>query len=140
MTSRNFRRVGSFIIDASIIGMLYQIITAISLRFITYSFTNIFYDSFVIIFYALIYVVVAVGYQYGCFKLINRSLGKSLMSIYLVSEKGKKVNENEILKREFLKYYLSFVTIGGYLLWQGYQVLILNKQAYHELRSGIRVK
>lgn len=133
-----WKRVGSMIIDLTIINMFISIITWFisPLGFITG--TNIIIDFILVLLYIMMLIAIAYGYQYICIKRWGRSFGKIFLGVRYVNKKGRKPKEKDILKREFLKYYYLYSTlIIGYGVYVVYKVLFTNDKLYHEKKTGV---
>lgn len=126
------KRIGSFVIDLSIVGMFYQMVTFVTTGYFFYTLTNLAYDTFVFITYILLYVTVAVVYQLVCYKVAKGSLGKLLMQVKVVVKKGKRPTVNQMFKRELTKYYLLMCTLGVYGIWQLYVLFNKKENSFHD--------
>ncbi len=111
-----FKRIGSFMIDMSIINMFSRVFYQYILgHFIHITKNNLVYDIFVALFYILIIMAIAIGYQLICYKFIKNSLGKELMQIKYYNSNGTDISLEVLVKREMIKYYLIYVTMLIYV-------------------------
>lgn len=132
-----FFRFGAFMIDMSIINMFSRILYMYILAPYIHLTHNIFLNFVAGVTSILIIIFMGVLYQYICFRLIHNSLGKELLRLRYVREDNKPITVNQLLRREFLKYYMLYATILLYIPYGFYVTHVRQEQMYHEKKSGL---
>lgn len=122
-----WKKVGTFVIDMSIIGMFYQVAMYFVTYFIHPELKNIVYDGAVFILYMLIYIAIATLYQLVSFKLLKQSMGHYFLRLKVCNIDKSERTMNQVFKREFHKYYMLFVTLFTYELYCFYLVVFKNQ-------------
>lgn len=143
MNKEKYARFASFMIDTLIIQMFTLVFyTYIFGAFIHLTFTNIIVDFIVVVFYMMLYIVIALCYQLICYKFLKNSLGKELMRIRYYYEDGSKPSLSEMLRREFIKYYLLYATFFVYGLYSFFRLIMRSETMFtpfHDRKANMYV-
>ncbi|MGL4663146.1 MAG: RDD family protein [Culicoidibacterales bacterium] len=129
-----FARFGSFMIDMSIMNMFAQVLYIYVFGNSLYiTRTNFLHDISVSLFYLLLLISVCVGYQAICYRFLKNSLGKQLLGLKYYHLNGSSLSFETLLRREFMKYYLIYVTVLMYLPYSFIRMYMKDsKPPYHE--------
>ncbi len=130
--SKGWKRVGSTIIDLSIINLFASIVLFIFNPSYLIPTGSFIFDILIMLFCIFIVVFVAVVYQYFMFVRYGKSFGKMIVKQEIRTSKQKKIDKKTLLKREFYKYYLFYFSFSLYGIWNFYKVILKNKNALHE--------
>ncbi len=136
MKMQKWRRIGTFVIDNAVVSMFYQIIAVFFSFYIYFTLSNIIIDMFVLIFYIVLYIAVAMLYNFLSYKYAKWPLGKMILRVHVLGNDGQRLSTKMYMKREFLKYYLMFLTLFLYYFYSIYLVIFKNKQSYHEKKTN----
>ncbi len=130
--AKGWKRVGSTIIDLSIINLFSSLVFFIFNPSYAIPTGSFLFDIFIMLFCIFIVVLVAVGYQYFMFTRYGKSFGKIIVRQEIRTSKQKKIDKKTLFKREFYKYYLFYFSLSIYGIWNFYKVILKNKKALHE--------
>ncbi len=127
-----WRRIGSYVIDLSVISMFTQVVYFVIGDKLILTSTNLLIDIIIMYVYLLINVAVAVGYNYICYKYFKYPLGKLLLSIKVLDGKNKRVHTKSYVTRECYKYTFIYATLGLYIPYQFFMYVIRDKDVFHD--------
>ncbi|WOO87460.1 RDD family protein [Mollicutes bacterium LVI A0039] len=134
-----WRRIGSYIIDLSVISMISQIIFGFLGTSFKLTGTNIYIDILIIYGFLIFAVLVAVTYNVACYHYFKYPLGKLLMGIKVLNHRQRRVSTRVYAKREFNKYFYMYATLCLYLPYQFIRYVLPHKQTYHERQSNTHI-
>lgn len=127
-----WRRIGSYVIDISIISMINKIILINISSIFILTKTNIIIDFIKLYCFIGLLCLIAIGYNVLCYKYFKYPLGKLLMGVKVLDKDGRRVSTNVYFQREANKYIYFFATFGLYGLYQFLRFVTVKKQTYHE--------
>lgn len=133
----SWRRLGSFIIDISVIGMFSRVIYMFIGSFYILSGTRFVEDIVVVFLYLLTNIIIAVVYQLIFYKLFKQSFGRRVMNIKLEKVNGKHVDLNVLAKREICKYTYLYASLGLYGIYQYIINVCRCKPVFHDEITNI---
>ncbi len=138
-----WRRIGAFVIDFSIANMLVRLVQSTLFillgNLFSISFENLAHD-YVVAYIALgLGILVAVGYNVGCYHYFKFPLGKMLMSIKVYNHRGRRVSTRDYAKREFLKFVYFYATLGLYAPYQFFRYVTKKEQTFHERQTNTHI-
>ncbi|WIH28017.1 RDD family protein [Photobacterium damselae] len=146
-----YKRIGTFLIDLSIVQMFVMVAQDLYLGIIAYiskgtgakislndamALPTLFA---LIIGIMMLFIGIYMGYQWLCFRLLGTSLSRYLLSVKVVSTDGKTLTKERYLKREFNKIYLCVATLGLYALYSGAQFLAFSHLPWHDKKNHTTV-
>lgn len=131
-----WRRIGAYIIDLSIISMISRIILSFISPIFLLTGTNLMLDIFKFYLFLMAAVIIAVGYNVGCYHYFKFPLGKLLMSIKVYNHRGRRVSTRDYAKREFNKFIYTYATLGLYVPYQFLRYAVKKEQTFHERQSN----
>lgn len=134
-----WRRIGSFVIDSSIISMLSQIVFSLIGSYFTLTLTNIYIDLFKIFIALLIVVCISTAYNIICYMYFKFPLGKLLLKIQVLDEHKQRISNFQYLIREFTKYTYVYATLGLYLIYQLIRYDRKHLQTFHDRRVNTHI-
>lgn len=146
-----FKRVGTFMIDLSIVQMFTVIAKEIYVAVLLYSSQQASFEFSLNADYALptlllimigvmlILVAVYMGYHALCYKLLGNSLSRYFLSLKVESLHSTPLDKKHYLKREFDKIYLTVATLGLYPLYAGAQFLAHGNPPWHDKKYQTQV-
>lgn len=135
-----WRRIGSFVIDFTIVGMFTRIIES-ALFFLlgnaySISYESLSHDYFIAYISLGLTIAVAVGYNVGCYHFFKFPLGKMLMTLKVYNHRGRRVSTKEYAKREFYKFIYLYATLGLYAPYQFFRYVVKKEQTFHERQTN----
>ncbi|ENO8808421.1 TPA: RDD family protein [Photobacterium damselae] len=142
-----YKRIGTFLIDLSIVQMFVMVAQDLYLGIIAYISKGTgakisLNDAMalptllaLIIGIMMLFIGIYMGYQWLCFRLLGTSLSRYLLSVKVVSTDGKTLTKERYLKREFNKIYLCVATLGLYALYSGAQFLAFSHLPWHDKKN-----
>ncbi len=101
--------------------------------------SNLLVDISKMFCFLLISVLIAVGYNVGCYHFTNFPLGKLLMSIKVYNHRGRRVSTRDYAKREFNKFIYTYATVGLYAPYQFLRYVTRKEQTFHERQSNTHI-
>ncbi|HIF9501551.1 TPA: RDD family protein [Photobacterium damselae] len=146
-----YKRIGTFLIDLSIVQMFVMVAQDLYLGIIAYiskgtgakiSLNDVMALPTLlalIIGIMMLFIGIYMGYQWLCFRLLGTSLSRYLLSVKVVSTDGKTLTKERYLKREFNKIYLCVATLGLYALYSGAQFLAFSHLPWHDKKNHTTV-
>lgn len=146
-----YKRIGTFLIDLSIVQMFVMVAQDLYLGIIAYISKGTgakisLNDAMalptllaLIIGIMMLFIGIYMGYQWLCFRLLGTSLSRYLLSVKVVSTDGKTLIKERYLKREFNKIYLCVATLGLYALYSGAQFLTFSHLPWHDKKNHTTV-
>ncbi|ELV7516114.1 RDD family protein [Photobacterium damselae] len=146
-----YKRIGTFLIDLSIVQMFVMVAQDLYLGIIAYISKGTgakisLNDAMalptllaLIIGIMMLFIGIYMGYQWVCFRLLGTSLSRYLLSVKVVSTDGKTLTKERYLKREFNKIYLCVATLGLYALYSGAQFLAFSHLPWHDKKNHTTV-
>ncbi|ARR49672.1 hypothetical protein ETN89_10915 [Photobacterium damselae subsp. damselae] len=146
-----YKRIGTFLIDLSIVQMFVMVAQDLYLGIIAYISKGTgakisLNDAMalptllaLIIGIMMLFIGIYMGYQWLCFRLLGTSLSRYLLSVKVVSTDGKTLIKERYLKREFNKIYLCVATLGLYALYSGAQFLAFSHLPWHDKKNHTTV-
>ncbi|UKA26280.1 RDD family protein [Photobacterium damselae subsp. damselae] len=146
-----YKRIGTFLIDLSIVQMFVMVAQYLYLGIIAYISKGTgakisLNDAMalptllaLIIGIMMLFIGIYMGYQWLCFRLLGTSLSRYLLSVKVVSTDGKTLTKERYLKREFNKIYLCVATLGLYALYSGAQFLAFSHLPWHDKKNHTTV-
>ncbi|MCG3844610.1 RDD family protein [Photobacterium damselae] len=146
-----YKRIGTFLIDLSIVQMFVMVAQDLYLGIIAYISKGTgakisLNDAMalptllaLIIGIMMLFIGIYMGYQWLCFRLLGTSLSRYLLSVKVVSTDGKTLTRERYLKREFNKIYLCVATLGLYALYSGAQFLAFSHLPWHDKKNHTTV-
>ncbi|AWK81502.1 TPA: RDD family protein [Photobacterium damselae] len=146
-----YKRIGTFLIDLSIVQMFVMVAQDLYLGIIAYISKGTgakisLNDAMalptllaLIIGIMMLFIGIYMGYQWLCFRLLGTSLSRYLLSVKVVSTDGKTLTKERYLKREFNKIYLCVATLGLYALYSGAQFLAFSHLPWHDKKNHTTV-
>ncbi|KAB1181837.1 RDD family protein [Photobacterium damselae] len=146
-----YKRIGTFLIDLSIVQMFVMVAQDLYLGIIAYISKGTgakisLNDAMalptllaLIIGIMMLFIGIYMGYHWLCFRLLGTSLSRYLLSVKVVSTDGKTLTKERYLKREFNKIYLCVATLGLYALYSGAQFLAFSHLPWHDKKNHTTV-
>ncbi|BDR33875.1 hypothetical protein PDY_09230 [Photobacterium damselae subsp. damselae] len=146
-----YKRIGTFLIDLSIVQMFVMVAQDLYLGIIAYISKGTgakisLNDAMalptllaLIIGIMMLFIGIYMGYQWLCFRLLGTSLSRYLLSVKVVSTDGKTLTKERYLKRELNKIYLCVATLGLYALYSGAQFLAFSHLPWHDKKNHTTV-
>ncbi|MGR5280436.1 RDD family protein [Photobacterium damselae] len=146
-----YKRIGTFLIDLSIVQMFVMVAQDLYLGIIAYISKGTgakisLNDAMalptllaLIIGIMMLFIGIYMGYQWLCFRLLGTSLSRYLLSVKVVSTDGKTLTKERYLKREFNKIYLCVATLGLYAFYSGAQFLAFSHLPWHDKKNHTTV-
>ncbi|BBC39325.1 RDD family protein [Photobacterium damselae subsp. piscicida] len=153
-----YKRIGTFLIDLSIVQMFVMVAQDLYLGIIAYISKGtgakislndamalptllalIIGIMMLFIGIMMLFIGIYMGYQWLCFRLLGTSLSRYLLSVKVVSTDGKTLTKERYLKREFNKIYLCVATLGLYALYSGAQFLAFSHLPWHDKKNHTTV-
>lgn len=146
-----YRRVGSFIIDLTIVRMFAQVGISIYFGVIAYlskgvgitlstqsalALPILLLLSVVVL---LVFIGIYVGYHWLCYKLLGNSLSRYLLRLKVISTDSEAMTSSRYLKRELEKIVLCVATVGVYMFYSGAQFVAFSYLPYHDKRNNTTV-
>lgn len=126
-----WRRIGSYIIDLSIISMFSQVIFGL-LPGVQLTGSDLLTDILIIYGFLAVSILIAVSYNVLAYRFFNYPLGKLLLSIKVLDEDGNRVSTRLYAKRELNKYVYMYATLGLYIPYQFIKYIWPKKQTFHD--------
>ncbi len=139
-TMPRWSRVGAFIIDATTINAIVQlIISLIPTTFFELTLTDFSHDIMIYFVLLLLQVFIATCYATLFYTLAGATFGKFFLRQDIVSiDKNEKISGLEMFKREQLKWTLIYASFLIYPIYGAY--CIINKKAMlHEKVSNTKI-
>lgn len=131
MIREKYARFASFMIDTLIINMFAQVLYFfVFAQIVHLTFSNIFIDLGVVLFYLLLMLTVSITYQVVCYRFIQNSLGKQLMRLQYYFSDGSRLELSDVIRREMTKYYLMYATVIVYAVYSYYRLIIRSEKQY----------
>ncbi|BAX53575.1 RDD family protein [Photobacterium damselae subsp. piscicida] len=139
-----YKRIGTFLIDLSIVQMFVMVAQDLYLGIIAYISKGTgakisLNDAMALPTLLALIIGIYMGYQWLCFRLLGTSLSRYLLSVKVVSTDGKTLTKERYLKREFNKIYLCVATLGLYALYSGAQFLAFSHLPWHDKKNHTTV-
>ena len=146
-----YKRIGTFLIDLSIVQIFVMVAQDLYLGIIAYISKGTgakisLNDAMalptllaLIIGIMMLFIGIYMGYQWLCFRLLGTSLSRYLLSVKVVSTDGKTLIKERYLKREFNKIYLCVATLGLYALYSGAQFLAFSHLPWNDKKNHTTV-
>jgi hypothetical protein len=146
-----YRRVGSFIIDLTIVRMFAQIAIELYFGVVAYlskgTGLSLSLNSTITlplllllsVITLLVFIAVYVGYHWICYKLLGNSLSRYFLRLQVISTEGEPITKSRYLKRELEKIVLCVATVGLYMFYSGAQFVSFGYPPYHDKRNNTQV-
>lgn len=131
-----WRRIGSFVIDMSVISMFISIIMQYCYPIFQLTLNDLGIDILKIMGYLIFLVLISVLYNMICYRFFKFTLGKLLLSVKVLNENKERCTMKQYFLREWNKYCLIYATLGLYVLYQFVAKVMKQKVTYHEKVSN----
>ena len=136
---KNFRRLGVWVINISIVGMFYQVLIIPLAIYLSFTLESLIIDMMIIVIYIILWIGIYMLYQWVSFNLIHKTIAHKLLSMEVLTKKNKELTKSVYLKREYYKVSLLFATFGLYFIYCLILVMLLNKETPHDKKFGTKV-
>lgn len=137
--SYKWRKIGTLVIDMSIISMFYQLAARGLDYFVSFNFTSIIHDLIIVVLFILTYIIVAIAFQMFSYRLVGNSFGHAILDVRVYNKDNSKLTMKEAFMRESYKFYMLYATLGIYVIYNAYLVLIKNEESMHDKRFNTKV-
>lgn len=134
-----WRRIGAYVIDLSIIGMISQIAMYLFNPFALLTGSNLAIDIFIFFVFLFESVAIAVAYNVGCYHFFKFPLGKLLMRVEVLNHRGRRVSTKTFFIREVNKFTYMYATFGLYAPYQFLFKVVKKEQTFHDRQAGTHI-